>query len=119
VSNSYLNQVVNAVREIAKEVTPAAYRENTVVAALVTQQNRMESALQVMEASYSQFSQSLAQQAQTLQRQEQTSLEVLQLRSTVAEQQRGIQQALTLPHQAATGEPRSWRATSSRMVPCK
>jgi hypothetical protein len=93
-SLAQLTQVVNAVREIAKEVTPAAYRENTVVAALVTQQNRMESALQVMEASYSQFSQSLAQQAQTLQRQEQTSLEVLQLRSTVAEQQRGIQQAI-------------------------
>jgi hypothetical protein len=93
-SLAQLTQVVNAVREIAKEVTPAAYRENTVVAALVTQQNRMESALQVMEASYSQFSQSLAQQAQALQRQEQTSLEVLQLRSTVAEQQRGIQQAI-------------------------
>ncbi len=94
VSLSQLGQVVTAVREIAKEVTPAAYRENAVVAALVTQQNRMESALQVMEASYSQFSQSLAQQAQMLQRQEQTSLEVLQLRSTLADQQRGIQQAI-------------------------
>ncbi len=89
-----LSQVVNAVREIAKEVTPAAYRENTVVAALVTQQNRMESALQVMEASYSQFSQSLAQQAQILQRHEQGTLEALQWRSTVADQQRGIQQAI-------------------------
>ena len=89
-----LTQVVNAVREIAREVTPAAYRENTVVSALVTQQNRMESALQIMEASYGQFSKSLSQQAETLQRQEQTALEVLQLRTAMADQQRGIQQAI-------------------------
>jgi ribosome-binding protein aMBF1 (putative translation factor) len=65
-----------------------------VVSALVTQQNRVESALQVMEASYAQFSKSLAQQSEVLQRQDQTALEVLQLRSAMAEQQRGIQQAI-------------------------
>ena len=93
-SLAQLTQVVNAVREIAKEVSPAAYRENTVVSALVTQQNRLESALQIMEASYGQFSKNLAQQAEALQRQEQTSLDVLQLRTTMADQQRGIQQAI-------------------------
>jgi hypothetical protein len=89
-----LQQVVTAVRDIAKEVTPAAYRENTVVSALVKQQNRVESALQIMQASYDQFSKSLAQQAQALQRQDQTALEVLQLRSAMAEQQRDIHQAV-------------------------
>ncbi|MBP6277032.1 MAG: hypothetical protein KA393_06500 [Limnohabitans sp.] len=93
-SLDHLQQVVTAVRDIAKEVTPASYRENTVVSALVTQQNRVESALQIMEASYTQFSKSLAQQAEVLQRQDQTALEVLQLRSAMAEQQRGIQQAI-------------------------
>jgi hypothetical protein len=89
-----LQQVVSSVRDIAKEVTPAAYREHTVVSALVTQQNRLESVLQIMEASYGQFSKSLAQQAEALQRQDQTALDVLQLRTTMADQQRGIEQAI-------------------------
>ena len=89
-----LQQVVSSVRDIAKEITPAAYREQTVVSALVTQQNRFESVLQIMEASYGQFSKSLAQQAQALQRQDQTALDVLQLRTTMADQQRGIEQAI-------------------------
>ncbi|PUE07212.1 hypothetical protein B9Z51_15235 [Limnohabitans sp. T6-5] len=89
-----LHQTVQAVREIAREVTPAAYRENAVVAALVTQQNRLESVLQVMESSYGQFNKSLTQQSEVLLRQEQSGQELVQLRQAMADQQRGIQQAL-------------------------
>jgi hypothetical protein len=89
-----LHQTVQAVREIAREVTPAAYRENAVVAALVSQQNRLESVLQVMEASYGQFSKTLNQQSEVLLRQEQSGQELVQLRQAMADQQRGIQQAL-------------------------
>lgn len=102
-------QAVSSMREVAREVTPAAYRENAVVAALVNQQNRLESALQVMEASYAQFGKTLGQQAETLQRQVQTDQEMVQLRTAMIDQQRAIQQALHALDSSFSGLERNIR----------
>lgn len=89
-----IKQVAQSVREVAREVAPASYREDTVVSALVTQQNRVEALLGVMEGSYKQFTQSLEQQGQALQRQAQADSDLIALRTAMNDQQRGIQQAL-------------------------
>jgi hypothetical protein len=90
-----LQQTVQSVRDIAREVTPAAYRENIVVDTLVGQQSHLESLLRTTEASYSQFAKSLGQQGEVLARQEVATQDVIQLRTVMSEQQRSVQQALT------------------------
>ena len=90
-----LQQTVQAVRDIAREVTPAAYRENIVVDTLVGQQTHLENLLRTTEASYTQFAKSLAHQGEVLARQEVATQDVIQLRTVMSEQQRSVQQALT------------------------
>lgn len=90
----HIGTAVQSMCDVAREVPGAAYRENTVIEALVAQQQRLEQVMEANRLSQAEFAQALSQHAQSLANQEASAGEAHKIYQAVAQQQRSIEEGL-------------------------
>lgn len=100
-----ITDAVQSMRDVAREVPAAAYRENAVIHALSSQQAQMQQAIEASQTGMAQLMQAhtdsqgelvktLAQHTQALAKQDEASREAKKIYETVVAQQRSIDQSL-------------------------